>query len=154
MASRRIIEEPAIKMLLANDMVVVAVGGGGIPVVRRDDGSLEGVGAVIDKDWASAVLATQLGARRLLVLTSVPRVALDFGQPTEREVERLTVGEARAHLDDGQFPPGSMGPKIGACIAFVEAGGEKAVISSSEQVSEALAGRAGTAIVPDPGVAP
>ncbi len=146
-----IVEWEAIRSLVSSGAVVIAAGGGGVPVVRDEDGALRGVEAVIDKDWASAVLATQLGARRLLVLTSVPRVALDFGQPTEREVAQLTVDEARAHLDDGQFPPGSMGPKIGACIAFVEAGGEKAVISAPESVCEALAGNAGTAIVPNPG---
>ncbi len=113
-----IVEWEAIRSLVSSGAVVIAAGGGGVPVVRAEDGALRGVEAVIDKDWASAVLAMQLGARRLLVLTSVPRVALDFGQPTEREVAQLTVDEARVHLDDGQFPPGSMGPKIAACIAL------------------------------------
>ncbi len=143
-----IVEWEAIRALIDAGAVVIAVGGGGVPVVRDEAGQLNGVEAVIDKDRASAVLARQLQARRLIVLTSVPRVALDFGQPTQRDVERLTVDEARAYLAEGQFPDGSMGPKVEACVGFVESGGKQAIISSPDAVIDALEGRAGTRIVP------
>lgn len=142
-----IIERDAIKALTRAGIIVVAAGGGGIPVVRREDGSLDGVEAVIDKDRAATILASQVEAEVLFLLTDVERVCLDYGLPTQREVERLTVGEARRYLAEGQFPPGSMGPKIEAAIAFVEAGGEKAIIGSLARAAEAVAGRSGTEIV-------
>jgi carbamate kinase len=124
-----------------------------VPVVREWDGRLRGVEAVIDKDLAAAVLARQLHARRLLILTAVPRVSYDYGQPTQREIERLTAAEARRGLAEGQFPPGSMGPKIAACLEFVEAGGEAAVVTSPEHLLDAVAGRAGTRLVAETEVA-
>ncbi|BCV22357.1 carbamate kinase [Moorella sp. Hama-1] len=142
-----IIEREAIKALTRAGIIVVAAGGGGIPVVRRDDGSLEGVEAVIDKDRAATILARQVEAEVLFLLTDVERVCLDYGLPTQREVARLTVSEARRYLAEGQFPPGSMGPKVEAAINFVEAGGEKAIIGSLARAAEAVAGRSGTEIV-------
>ncbi|QGP91177.1 Carbamate kinase 1 [Neomoorella glycerini] len=142
-----IIEKEAIKALTMAGVIVVAAGGGGIPVVRRPDGSLAGVEAVIDKDRAATILASQVGADVLFLLTDVERVCLDYGRPTQREVEELTASEARRYLAEGQFPPGSMGPKVEAAIAFVEAGGEKAIIGSLARAAEAVAGRSGTRIV-------
>ncbi|MGI9861674.1 carbamate kinase [Moorella naiadis] len=142
-----IIEREAIKALTRAGIIVVAAGGGGIPVVRRDDGSLEGVEAVIDKDRAATILASQVEAEVLFLLTDVERVCLDYGLPTQREVARLTVDEAQRYLAEGQFPPGSMGPKVEAAIAFVAAGGEKAIIGSLARAAEAVAGRSGTEIV-------
>ena len=124
-----IIEEPAIEALLAKDIIVVAVGGGGIPVIRRDDGSLEGVGAVIDKDWASCLLAKNLGAEKFILSTAVDKVALNFGKPDQREIDRMTVAEARGYLEEGHFPAGSMKPKIEAAIDFLEHGGQEVIIT-------------------------
>ena len=143
-----IIEEPAIRVLLENDFVVVAVGGGGIPVIRRDDGSLEGVSAVIDKDWASCLLAKNLGAEKFILSTSVDKVALNFGKPNQTEIDRMTVAEARAYLDQGHFPAGSMKPKIEAAIDFLESGGEEVIITQPHQLEDAMHGRTGTHIVP------
>jgi carbamate kinase len=113
----------------------------------RDGEGLRGVEAVIDKDHAAAVLARQLGAERLVVLTAVSEVALDYGKPTQRSLARLTVEEAKVHLDAGQFPPGSMGPKMEAVISFVEGGGAEAIITSPGSLYNAIEGRAGTRIV-------
>ena len=148
-----IVEWEAIRALVETGVVVIAAGGGGVPVVRDAHGHRRGVEAVIDKDQASAVLAGQLGAEKLVILTGVARVALDFGRPTERALDHLTADEAREHLAAGQFPPGSMGPKIEACLAFFAAGGKEAIITSPELLVEAAAGRAGTRIVPSVGAA-
>ena len=140
-----IVEIDSIKELIAAGSVVIACGGGGVPVVR-EDGCWRGVEAVIDKDLASALLAEELGAEILLILTDVERVALFFGTPQQVFLERLSVNEARKYLAEGHFPPGSMGPKVEAAIRFVEAGGERACITSLEKALEALEGRAGTEI--------
>lgn len=145
---REIVELDAIRDLVAREYVVVAVGGGGIPVVRDpESGDLRGVAAVIDKDLASALLARALDADVFLISTAVPRVCLDWGKPTQREVAVLTVAEARRHLAEGQFPAGSMGPKIEAAVRFVESGGRAALITAPDQLVAALEGRAGTRIV-------
>ncbi len=141
-----VVEWPQIRELLAAGNVVVACGGGGVPVTRRGE-DLVGVEAVIDKDLSAARVAALVGARTLLLLTGVERVALDWGTPRERVLDEITVDEARAHLADGQFPAGSMGPKVEAAIRFVEGGGERAVITSLERAADGLAGRAGTRIV-------
>ena len=144
-----IVEGAQIRRLLDAGEVVVACGGGGVPVARRD-GRLEGVEAVIDKDFAAALVADLVGASTLLLLTGVERVAVDYGTPRERALDRLTVAEAERHLADGQFPPGSMGPKVRAGIRFLaggEAGGRQAIITSIERAADALAGRAGTHLV-------
>jgi carbamate kinase len=141
-----VVEAPMIRALVDAGMVPVAVGGGGIPVLDTP-GGLRGVEAVIEKDLASVVLARDLGADVVFFLTGVDRVAVDFGTPRQRFLDRLSVGEARELLAAGQFPPGSMGPKVEAAVEFVVAGGERAVITSLDRIAEAASGRAGTAIV-------
>ena len=141
-----VVESPQISRLLDAGEVVVACGGGGVPVARVGE-ELVGVDAVIDKDFAAALVGRLVGATSLLLLTGVDRVALDFGTPEERPIEQMTVAEARGHLAEGQFPPGSMGPKVDAAAQFIEAGGREAVISSLERAEDALAGRTGTRIV-------
>jgi carbamate kinase len=144
----RIVEEQAVRALLADGFVVITVGGGGIPVVADASGLLHGVAAVIDKDHASALLATVIAADVFVICTSVERVALDWGRPNQRWLDRLTLDEARAYLAEGtHFAPGSMAPKIEACIGFLERGGDQAVISSPENLELALTGKAGTHIV-------
>ena len=143
-----IVEAEAIRQLVAggDGRVVIAAGGGGIPVVRRD-GRLVGVEAVIDKDLAAALLARSIGWKHLVIATDVPQVALDFGKPTQKFLDRLTIKEARQHLAAGQFPPGSMGPKVEAAASFLEGGGELAVITDLERLAAGVAGKAGTRIL-------
>jgi carbamate kinase len=144
----RIVEERAVKALLREDFVVITVGGGGIPVVADEHGDLTGVAAVIDKDFASALLAITLRADIFMITTAVDRVALDFGRPEQRWVDRLSLDEAKGYLAEGtHFAAGSMAPKIEACIEFLEHGGGEAIITSPEQMEEALAGTSGTRIV-------
>lgn len=144
----RILELAAVEALLAAQVIPIAVGGGGIPVVRDAKGHFSGVSAVIDKDLSSAMLANQLGALSLVMLTGVERVALDFGKPSQRPVDRMTAAEARQYHADGQFPPGSMGPKIDAALRYLDGGGKEVVITSIERLYDALQGTAGTRIVP------
>ncbi|MFQ5816693.1 MAG: carbamate kinase [Terriglobia bacterium] len=149
-APREIVELPAIQQCLASGSVVIAVGGGGIPVIRRPETSgehLQGVEAVIDKDRASSLLATALAAQLFVISTSVDRVALNFRQPGERFLDSLTVEEAARFLAEGHFPPGSMGPKIEAALAFLNNGGQLVVITSPADLAEALAGKTGTRIL-------
>lgn len=127
--------------------VVIAAGGGGIPVVKGRDGQWRGVEAVIDKDFSSSLLASELDADLYIVLTGVERVALDWGKPTQRNVEKMTVAEAEKHLADGQFPAGSMGPKIEAAVQFVRKSGRDVLITDVEVLHEALEGKNGTLIV-------
>lgn len=144
----RIVEERAVKTLLREDFVVITVGGGGIPVVTNGRGDLEGVAAVIDKDFASALLATTLRADVFMISTAVDRVALDWGKPEQRWVDSLTLAEAKSYLAEGtHFASGSMAPKIEACIEFLEHGGGEAIITSPDRMEAALAGEAGTRIV-------
>lgn len=146
----RIVEEAAVTALLGRGFVVITVGGGGIPVVADEQGHLRGIAAVIDKDHASALLASVVGADVFVISTAVERVALDWGRPGQRPVDRLTVSEARRYLAEGvHFAPGSMAPKIEACIDFLERGGAEAVITSPDNLGLALLGRAGTHIVRD-----
>lgn len=142
-----IIEGKAIRKMVDSGMIVIASGGGGIPVIRNEGGKLEGVDAVIDKDRAGEVLAEEVGADILLILTDVDSAKLDYGKPDERPIERMTVSEARRYSSEGHFLPGSMGPKVEACIKFVDRGGEKAIITSLEMAADALEGRAGTTVV-------
>ena len=142
----RILNIATIRYMLSGADVVIAAGGGGIPVVRGRDGQWRGVEAVIDKDYASALLAAELRADLFVVLTGVAKVALDFGQPTQRFVDRLSVDEAQRHLAEGQFPAGSMGPKIEAAIQFVRASGKSVLITDVEHLRDALEGREGTLI--------
>ncbi|WP_217922418.1 carbamate kinase [Miltoncostaea oceani] len=142
-----VVEAGEIRSLLDAGEVVVACGGGGVPVAR-DGEDLVGVDAVIDKDFAAALIGALVGADALLLVTGVDQVLLDFGTPQERPVATMTVAEARAHMADGQFPAGSMGPKIEAAAQFIAGGGSSAIVTSLERVAEALAGRGGTRITP------
>ncbi len=143
-----IVELDAIRTLVAAGYVVVAVGGGGIPVTRDPAGDLRGVEAVIDKDLASSLLARELRADALVISTGVRRVCLRWGRPDQLELERLTGAEARRYLAEGHFGAGSMGPKIEAALRFVESGGRRAVITCPEELEGALEGGAGTTLVP------
>lgn len=143
----RIVEIEPIRCLAENGHIVIAVGGGGIPVCHEKDGTLKWCEGVIDKDLASAILAQQLGMKRLVVVTSVAKVCLDWGKPTQREVDRMTADEAQSHLDAGQFPAGSMGPKIAAAVQFARGGGST-VITQPGELAAALEGKAGTWVVP------
>jgi len=144
----RIVEVDAIRSLLENRFVVISVGGGGIPVVADDKGELTGIAAVIDKDHACALLANDIGAELLLITTAVEKVALDFGQPTQRWIDRMTLAEAKEYLVEGtHFLPGSMAPKIEAVVDFLERGGGTAIITDPANVERALAGETGTHIV-------
>jgi carbamate kinase len=144
----RIVELPAIRRLLEAGTVVITAGGGGIPVVA-EAGELRGVAAVIDKDLASALLATAIEADLFVIATAVDQVALDFGTPRQRWVSKLSLAEAKHYLAQGRhFAPGSMAPKIQAVIAYLERGGKEALISTPENLERGLAGLAGTRIVP------
>src|SRR5205809_7742783 len=143
-----VIEKDIIRTLVGNGegRLVIAAGGGGIPVIRKD-GKLVGVEAVIDKDLAAAVLAKAIGWKQLVIATDVPQIALDFGKPSQRFLDRLTVAEAKKHLAAGQFPPGGMGPKIEAGVDFLEHGGEHVVITDLAHLVAAVGGKAGTRLV-------
>lgn len=148
-----ILEVEAVRVLAEHGILVIAGGGGGIPVSRHGgddgDGSMNGADAVIDKDRSAAALGAAIDADALVMLTGVERVALDFGGPDHREIERLTLTDARRYLSEGHFPSGSMGPKVEAAIRFVEGSGGRAVIAAPDDVVEALAGERGSSIVPD-----
>ena len=147
---KRIVELNAVKTLAGAGFIVITVGGGGIPVVADADGYLHGTPAVIDKDFASSLLASELGADVLMIATAVDRVALDFGKPEQRFIDRMTLSEAKAYLADGRhFAKGSMAPKIEACIWFLERGGREAIITDPENLLDAVRGSAGTHIVRD-----
>lgn len=143
----RIVEEAAVKQLLDAGIVVITVGGGGIPVVADEKGDLQGIAAVIDKDFASSLLASQLGADLLIISTAVEKVALNFGKPDQKWLDHLTLAEAKQYLAEGtHFAKGSMAPKIQAIINFLEKGGQKAIITNPENLERALAGETGTHI--------
>jgi len=142
----RILNIATIAYMLKGADVVIAAGGGGIPVIRGRDGQWRGVEAVIDKDYASSLLAVELKADLYVILTGVPKVAIDFGKPTERAVDRISLDDAQRWLAEGQFPPGSMGPKIDAAMHFVRGTGREVMITDIEHVREAIEGRAGTVI--------
>jgi len=143
-----IVEKEAINALIAAGAVVIASGGGGIPVKRNGDDSYSGVEAVIDKDRAGFVLAHAVGAEAFLILTDVEKVFLNYGKPAARALDRLTVAEARRHLAEGHFLAGSMGPKIEAALRFTEWSRGEAVITSLDKALEGILGRTGTRIVP------
>lgn len=146
----RILNVSTIRHMLDTASVLIAAGGGGIPVVRGRDGQWRGIEAVIDKDFASSLLARELEAEIFIVLTGVAKVSLDFGKPTQKAIDQLTVTEAEAHLAAGQFPAGSMGPKIEAAVQFVRGSGRQVLITDVEHVREAIEGKDGTLIVADP----
>lgn len=146
----RIVELPSIRRLLDAGTVIIAVGGGGIPVVADESGNLRGVAAVIDKDLASALLASQIDADLFIISTAVEKVALEFGTPNQRWVDHLTLAEAKRHLAEGKhFAAGSMGPKIQAVISYLEHGGKQALITDPDNLERALAGHTGTRVTRD-----
>jgi carbamate kinase len=142
----RVLNMQTITHMLDTASVVIAAGGGGIPVVKGRDGQWRGIEAVIDKDYASALLGANLKADLYIVLTGVPKVALDFGKPTERFIDRMTVAEAEKYMAEGQFPAGSMGPKIDSAMQFVRSSGQQVLITDVEVLREALEGKNGTVI--------
>ena len=146
----RIVESDAIRALVDGGYVVIAVGGGGIAVVETAPGQYHGVEAVIDKDRASGLLAASLDIPLLVLSTGVERVAVHFRQPDERWVDRMAVQEARTYLEAGEFPKGSMGPKVEAAIQFLERGGTEVLITTPAALERAIAGETGTRILPDP----
>jgi carbamate kinase len=144
----RIIEWEVVRHLVKDGYVVVAAGGGGIPVVADSQGLLTGVAAVVDKDLASAVLAGQIGADTLVISTQVEKVCLNFGKPDQRALDTMTVAAAKEYIAADQFAPGSMLPKVEACIQFIEQGGREAVITCPSALSAAMEGNTGTRVVP------
>lgn len=146
---KRIVEIDVIRQLMDAGVVVICVGGGGIPVVADEKGDLYGVAAVIDKDLASALLASEINADLLIISTAVEKVALRFGTPEQEWVDSFTLAEVKQYLDDGgHFAEGSMAPKMRAVVQFLEAGGKEALITNPENLERALAGETGTRIVP------
>ncbi len=144
-----IVEKDIIKHLVDMGVVVIAAGGGGIPVYidhSKHPGWLEGLDGVIDKDLASAVLGNEIGAEKLLIITGVDKVALNFGTPQQVNLDELSIADAKKYLAEGQFPKGSMGPKIEAAINFIEGGGQEVIITSIEKTGDAINGKAGTRI--------
>jgi len=146
---KEIVEIEAIKALIAAGIIVISTGGGGIPVIRNTQGDLEGIAAVIDKDFGSSLLATNVGAELFVISTAVEKVALNFGKPDQKWLDRMTLAEAKAHLaEGGHFAKGSMAPKIQAIIRFLEAGGKRAIITNPENIGRALRGETGTLVTP------
>lgn len=143
------IQADVIKQLVSSGTVVIAGGGGGIPVYLDSDNNLEGLDAVIDKDYASAVIGREIGAGILCILTGVEKVAINFGKPNQKELGLCKVSEIKQYIDEGHFPLGSMGPKINAAVQFIEQGGNLVTITDLEHASEAVTGEAGTRIIPD-----
>ena len=144
----RVVERDSVKELIDRGMVVITVGGGGIPVIETEDGRLEGVAAVIDKDYASSLLATSIGADLFLISTAVDKVALNYGKPDQQWIDKMTAAEARRHMEAGHFAPGSMKPKIQAILWFLDRGGKEAIITNPENIERALVGETGTRIIP------
>ena len=138
-----------VQMLARGGTVVVAGGGGGIPVVRERKGVRRGVRAVVDKDLTSALMANVLGIPLMMILTAVPRVSVNFGEPEQRDLESVTARELKSYQEEGHFPEGSMGPKVEAAIRFLEGGGKRVIIAHLEKVDAALRGDTGTHVVPD-----
>jgi carbamate kinase len=143
-----IIPASTINELVHKGEIVIAVGGGGIPVYREDSGKLEGIDAVIDKDFASALLALNIQADLFVILTGVDKVSINFGKADQQDLDQMTVAEARKHYEDKQFPAGSMGPKILAAIDFIKRGGSEVLITSIDRIVEAFEGKTGTRILP------
>ena len=143
-----IVEADAIRSLIDHGFVVVAVGGGGIPVMQLENGTLTGVEAVIDKDFGSAILASMINADLFLISTAVEKVAINFNKPDQKWLDTMTVAEARKYLVEGQFAKGSMLPKIEAILKFMNKGGKKALITDPEHIKDALDGKTGTWILP------
>ncbi len=145
-----IVELETVKTLLANGIIVITVGGGGIPVIEEPNGNLKGIAAVIDKDYASSLLAQKINADLFLISTAVEKVAINFGKPDQKWLDRMTLSEARQYLAEGvHFAKGSMAPKIQAIIWYMENGGKQALITNPENIGRAMRGETGTWIVQD-----
>ena len=143
----QIIPAATIKELVDRGEIVIAVGGGGIPIYIEEDGTYEGVDAVIDKDFASSLLALEIKADLFVILTGVEKVAINYGKENQQDLDRMTVAEAKRYFAEKQFPAGSMGPKIQAAIDFLERGGSEVLITSIEKIVDAFEGKTGTRIV-------
>ena len=143
----RIVEAGVINMLAEKEVMVIAAGGGGVPVIEHPDGTLEGIDAVIDKDLATSCLAREIGAELLIILTQTDRAYINFGKGTQKGLAGITMEEARKYLNQGEFAPGSMGPKIEAAIEFLDAGGRDVIITTPELLEMAMEGKAGTRIL-------
>ena len=145
---KKVMEQDAVEELLGKGFVVITVGGGGIPVIENEQGELEGVAAVIDKDYASSLLAISIKADLFLISTAVEKVYLNYGKPDQKAIARMTVAEAKKYIAEGHFAKGSMLPKIQAIIWFLESGGGQALITNPENIARALKGETGTLIIP------
>ena len=143
---RHVCDISLVRTLVRRGTIVIAGGGGGIPVIRGPKGVRHGVAAVIDKDLTSALMANVLGIDLLMLLTAVPKVAIDFGKPTQRELDHISLGELKHLQAEGHFPPGSMGPKVDAAVRFLEGGGSKVIIADLAHAMDALQGKTGTHI--------
>jgi len=145
---QEIVELDAVRELLNAGIITITVGGGGIPVIRNEDGDIQGVAAVIDKDYASSLLARFINADLLLISTAVEQVYLNFGKPDQKEIDVMNMAEARRYMEEGHFAKGSMLPKIQAIIWFLESGGKEALITNPANIARALRGETGTRIIP------
>lgn len=143
------IEVGAVKKLIDEGWIVIASGGGGIPIIRNEDGTLQGVEAVIDKDLAGEVLATSLGVGTFVILTDVDGIYLNFRQPNEKKLDVVKVSELEKYYEEGHFKPGSMGPKVLAAMRFIKHGGKRAMIGHLKEGYEVIKGNSGTMIIPD-----
>jgi carbamate kinase len=145
---KEIVEIDAIKALIAAGVIVISTGGGGIPVIRNEAGNLEGIAAVIDKDFGSSLLANNVGAEMFVISTAVEKAALNYGKPDQKWLDKITLADAKKYLAEGtHFAKGSMAPKIQAIIRFLEGGGKQALITNPENIGRALKGETGTLIV-------
>ena len=142
----RIVESGVIRRLCALGVIAIAAGGGGVPVVELDNGELQGVDAVVDKDLSTSLLARDIGARRIVNLTQADMVYLHYGKPGQRGLRDVSLAGIKKYFSQGHFPPGSMGPKIEAVVEFLDAGGKEVIITSPELMADAVNGRAGTSI--------
>jgi carbamate kinase len=145
----KIIETEMIRQMLKAGHIVIAGGGGGLPVVVLESGLLDGREAVVDKDFASSCLASELGCKKFVILTGVAKVCLNYKKTDQREIDSMTVSEAEAYLASGQFPPGSMGPKMQAAVDFIKRGGREVIITDIHLIDKAIERKAGTHIYPD-----
>lgn len=145
---QEIVEKEVINKLVREGYCTIAVGGGGIPVIRQADGSFKGVDAVIDKDFAASLLASHIQADELIISTGVPKVYLNYGKPDEKALDKVTLSELKEYVQQNHFAPGSMLPKIQAVISFLENGGTKAIITNPESLAEAVGGKTGTHVCP------
>ena len=141
-----IVEQDAIETLIKAGFVVIGVGGGGIPVIRDEEGNLKGTAAVIDKDHASALLASNIKADIFMISTAVEKVCLNYGKPDEKPIDTATLADIKKYIQEGHFKPGSMLPKMKAVVSFLEKGGEKAIITCPEKIKDAISGKTGTHI--------